>query len=207
MTYKSVYQTTDITKKQKISLDGITSGDMFEVNVTAVTSSTGKWFLNIFSGSNIAYHIEFQESKDSYRINSKDSGTWGSKIVGKFPTVEGDSLSLKVTVGDDSYTAALNGEVLESFDHKFDIDTLNKYNVGGPAGSFVSVTQLRPDTTDASSGGSEIDAGDEEEQGNNNVSCFDYQLYCGYWQDEGFCDHRMYKKWMSKNCLKSCGLC
>jgi len=213
--YKVVGSFTNVKKGTKYAMgddtDAVKIGDIISVAGTDVSSSNAKWAVNILSGSDYALHYEQQRSKSRYRINSRESGSWGSKKQGVFPSsVEADgAFVLNITITDEGFDIKINDDELESFAHTIDMTAIDKVEVRGKSGKFSSITQYRLDTTSAEASGD--DAGSEEpatEEEQESASCYDLQSYCGYWKDEGYCEEgNEYRNWMRANCPKSCSSC
>ncbi|XP_063682169.1 uncharacterized protein LOC134817024 [Bolinopsis microptera] len=199
-------QTRIVKKKDYVLSEGVQVGDIFSIKGTEISSSSKKWFVNIFSGNNIVFHIDFQRSKNKYKMNHRENGVWGNKIAGDYPSsVEEDGyFTLEITVTEEGFESSVNGLVLKPCTHKLDVSTADEVEVGGPAAEYISLTQLRPDTTTAA-GGSNDDSDDDSND--DSEPCYDYQMYCDYWSKQGNCDDAEYSDWMGENCQKSCRIC
>ncbi|KAL5254702.1 hypothetical protein ACHWQZ_G014215 [Mnemiopsis leidyi] len=198
--YVVVMNQTQIVKKKDYSLSeaGVQVGDIFTIKGTEISSSTKKWFVNLFSGNDIVFHIEFQRSKDKYRMNHRENGVWGNKIAENYPNSveENGDFTLEIEVTGEGFESTINGEPLTSCLHRLDVSAADEIEVGGPAADYTSLSQLRPDTMSAEGGrddGAEL--------------CLDFQLHCSYWAEEGYCQDDQYSVWMHQNCQKSCGIC
>lgn len=211
---KVIVSQTSVKKGTKYTLGDDSSslqvGDIISIAGTDVSSSNAKWVVNIMQGANYALHYEQQRSKSRYRLNSREGGSWGSKVQGTFPAsvTEDGPFVLNITITEAGYDVKINDDTLDSFAHKIDMTTVDKVEVRGKSGKFTSITQYRLDTTSAESSADDASSEEPSEDAGESASCYDLQSYCGYWKDEGYCEEgNEYRNWMHANCPNSCGSC